>query len=130
MTDLPFDRAKLESLEFEALIPLYELRLESEPEDIGAIYWLGHAYTQMGRYEDGLAQDLRLSGLMPDDPTVHYNLGCSLALTGKVEEAFETLRRAVSLGYRDAEHLIADADLDSIRDDDRYRDLLELLRDQ
>ncbi|MEN8151444.1 MAG: hypothetical protein ABFS86_16630 [Planctomycetota bacterium] len=128
-TDFPFDRTKLETLEYESLIPLYELRLQEEADDIPAIYWLGHAYTRVGRCEDGLSMDLRLSRLMPDDPTVQYNLGCSFALTGRADEAFETLSRAVSLGYRDVELLIADADLDSIRDDDRFGELLGRLRD-
>jgi tetratricopeptide (TPR) repeat protein len=128
--ETPFDRAKLENLEYESLLPIYELKLEEEPEDIPTIYWLGHAYTRVGRYEDGLRMDVRLSRLMPDDPTVQYNLGCSLALTGRRDEAFETLGRAVRLGYRDAEHMVADADLASIRDDDRFRELLSRVRDQ
>lgn len=127
-TDFPIDREKLEGLEYEALIPLYEIRLESEPDDIPAIYWLGHAYTRTGRHEEGLDMDIRLSRLMPDDPTVHYNLGCSFALTGKSEEALDTLARAVELGYRDAEHMIADADLEAVRADDRFRALLEQIR--
>jgi len=126
----PIDVSKLEHFEYEALIPLYELRIEDAPEDIQAIHWLGYAYTHVGRYEDGLELDRRLSRLMPDDRMVHYNLACSLALLGRIDEAFDTLYHAVDLGYGDAEHLEADSDLDSIRRDDRYPDLLARIRDR
>jgi len=128
--DIPIDVAKLENLEYDALIPLYEMRIEDEPEDLQAIHWLGYAYTHVGRYREGLELDRRLSRLIPDDRMVHYNLACSLALLGHTDEAFETLYHAVELGYGDAEHLEVDPDLDSIRSDDRYPDLLARIRDE
>ena len=88
---------------------------------------MGYAYTHVGRYEDGLRLDRRLSRLMPDDRMVHYNLACSLALLGRADEAFEVLARAVELGYDDPDHLRVDPDLDSIRDDGRFSALLARL---
>jgi tetratricopeptide (TPR) repeat protein len=123
------DPAKLAHLEYESLIPLYELRIEEEPEDIQAMHWLGYAYTHVGRYEDGLDLDRRLCRLLPEDGMVRYNLACSLSLLGRVDEAFDVLYRAVDLGYDDAEHLRADPDLASVRRDDRFPELLKRIRD-
>jgi hypothetical protein len=38
--------------------------------------------------------------------------------------ALTTLRKAVELGYRDFRYMIQDRDLDSVRKDPRFRDLL------
>jgi hypothetical protein len=85
---------------------------------------LAEHYTTAGRYTDGLALDRRLAHLRPDDPVVHYNLGCSLSLVGSVEEALETLVRAIHLGYNDFDHMRADPDLENARRDPRFEMLL------
>jgi len=88
---------------------------------------LGHLYTRLGRVEQGLAVDRELARRLPQDATVRYNLGCSLALGGDIDGAFAELARAVELGYGDAEHLRADEDLAALREDPRFGQLLERL---
>jgi tetratricopeptide (TPR) repeat protein len=80
--------------------------------------------TLKGRYADGLQIDKRLVQLRPGDPLAHYNLACSFALLKLPEQAIKTLRRAVELGYRDFRYMREDRDLDSIRHDPRFRQLL------
>jgi tetratricopeptide (TPR) repeat protein len=123
----PIEHPSLELLEYSALLPLYESAVEEDPEDLPALYWLGHAYTSLGRYEEGLEVDIRLTDLRPDDATARYNLGCSFALLGRAEEAFETLERAIDLGYREPDHMRGDPDLASIREDPRFVAMLERL---
>jgi Flp pilus assembly protein TadD len=81
----------------------------------------------VGRYEDGLKTDLELSKLCPAEPVVWYNLACSYALTSRHDEAFSSLSRAVDLGYRDVGWIRKDADLASIRKDQRFEALLRRL---
>lgn len=121
------DAPGVDSLEFEALIPLYEQALASDAGDIVALAWLAHAYTAVGRHEDGLALDLRLTVLLPEDPTARYNLGCSYALLGRTEEALAALDEAVDAGYRDSAHMLADQDLASLRDLTRFKQILDRL---
>jgi predicted Zn-dependent protease len=85
---------------------------------------LGHLYTRVGRYEDGLQVDLELTKLQPDNPQHWYNLGCSYALVGNRSKAFEALHRAVDLGYHDADWMRQDEDLASLRDDPSFEALL------
>jgi tetratricopeptide (TPR) repeat protein len=80
--------------------------------------------TLKGRYADGMAVDRRLVQLRPHDSLAHYNLACSYALLRQPEQALKTLRRAVELGYRDFRYMREDRDLDSIRHDPRFRQLL------
>ncbi|RME72575.1 MAG: hypothetical protein D6776_08545 [Planctomycetota bacterium] len=106
-------------------IGFYEAALRTEPDHVEALHALGHLYTEAGRYEEGLAIDQRLAQLVPEEPIVHYNLGCSLALTGQPTAALDALERAIELGYDDAEHMAADPDLASLRDLPRFDALLE-----
>jgi Flp pilus assembly protein TadD len=114
-------------LEFEALTPLYEQALEESPDDIAVLSWLAHAYTRIGRIHDGLELDLRLTRMMPDDPTACYNLGCSYAMLGRVDDALSTLERAIELGYRDVDLMREDEDLQSLRSEPRFQRLLDRL---
>jgi tetratricopeptide (TPR) repeat protein len=80
--------------------------------------------TTKGRLQDGLAVDKKLVALRPADPTAHYNLACRYALLKQPDLALVTLRKAVELGYRDFRYMQEDRDLDSIRKDPRFRQLL------
>ena len=84
----------------------------------------GNNLTLKGRYADGLEIDKRLIQLRPNDPLAHYNLACSYALLKRPDLAIRTLRRAVELGYRDFRYMREDHDLDSVRHDPRFRQLL------
>src|SRR3954465_4023033 len=84
----------------------------------------GNNLTMKGRYEDGLVIDQKLIQIRPNDPLAYYNLACSCALLHRPDQALKTLRRAVELGYRDFRYMREDRDLDSIRHDPRFRQLL------
>lgn len=69
-----------------------------------------------------LARDL--IALIPDHPDGYYNLACALARQRKIDEALESLREAVERGWRQAQHMHADPDLDALRGDSRYASLI------
>ncbi len=94
------------------------------PDYIDVLRVLGHLLTLKGRFGDGLQVDKRLVGLRPHDPLAHYNLACSYALLKKTDSALKNLRRAIELGYRDFRYMREDRDLESIRRDPRFRQLL------
>ena len=101
-------------------VSLYESVLGRDPDNVEALLALGEALTRKGDYARGLEVDQRLSRLRPSDPVVRYNLACSLALLQRPDEAFEALGQSVELGYRDLQHLDADPDLASLRQDPRF----------
>ena len=98
--------------------------LERNPDYVDVLRVMGNNLTLKGRYAEGLQIDKRLVQLRPNDPLAHYNLACSYALLKRPEQALKTLRRAVELGYRDFRYMREDRDLDSIRHDPRFRQLL------
>jgi hypothetical protein len=59
--------------------------------------------------------------------SAHYNLACVFALRVKTAEALRSLKQAVDYGYLDIAWLKRDRDLDPIRDDPGYTELIEYL---
>ena len=98
--------------------------LKRHPDYVDVLRVLGNLLTLKGRYAEGLQIDRRLVQLRPGDALAHYNLACSYALLKRPDQALKTLRRAVELGYRDFRYMREDRDLDSIRHDPRFRQLL------
>jgi tetratricopeptide (TPR) repeat protein len=98
--------------------------LDRSPEYVDVLRVQGNNLTLKGRYAEGLQIDKRLVKLRPGDALAHYNLACSYALLKRTEQAIKNLRRAIELGYRDFRYLKEDRDLDSIRHDPRFRQLL------
>ena len=94
------------------------------PDYVDVLRVMGNLLTLKGRYADGLQIDKRLVQLRPHDALAHYNLACSYALLKRPELSLKTLRRAVELGYRDFRYMKEDRDLDSIRHDPRFRQLM------
>ncbi len=119
--------ARCEALGLDFLARFFEVELGRRPGNLDALAELGHLYTRLGRYADGLAVDLRLAEARPEDSGVQYNLACSLALTGDTGGAFRALERAVALGYDDSEFLTADPDLAALRDDPRFASLVRAI---
>lgn len=94
------------------------------PHDAEILKALGNLYTTVGRHEDGLETDRELIQLCPADPVAWYNLGCSYALLDLKDKALDSLARAVDLGYADVTWMRKDADLESLRNDERFIALL------
>lgn len=98
--------------------------LQRHPCFVDALRAHASNLTLKGRYAEGLKFDKQLVQLRPTDPLAHYNLACSYSLLNRRDHAIKTLRRAVELGYRDFRYMREDRDLDSIRHDPRFRQLL------
>jgi tetratricopeptide (TPR) repeat protein len=115
-------RADQNQIDFE--LDFFSGILERTPDYVDVLRVMGHLLTLKGRYQEGLQVDKRLVTLRSHDALAHYNLACSYALLKRGEPALKTLRRAVELGYRDFRYMREDRDLDAIRHDPRFRQLL------
>jgi Flp pilus assembly protein TadD len=98
--------------------------LERRPEFVEALKAHAKNLALARRHQEGVQFDRRITRLRPEDALARYNLACSLVLIRQHDEAIVELRRAVELGYRDFTFMMKDRDLDGIRRDPRFRDLL------
>jgi hypothetical protein len=67
-----------------------------------------------------------MTGRNSQSPAIRYNLACLLALRDRVDEAFESLKLAVELGFRNIPHLKNDPDLVNLRKDKRFSAVLKV----
>jgi tetratricopeptide (TPR) repeat protein len=117
-----------ETRDLDIKIDFIEGIVRRDPDYVEALQLLGDHYTQRGKFEDGLKVDEKLSRLEPTNPLVFYNLACSYSLTGEIELAAASLRRAILLGYRDFTWLAKDPDLRILRKHPLYRTIREQIR--
>src|SRR4051812_37720175 len=115
-------RPEQSQLEFE--LTFFGRLAERSPDYVDVLRILGNLLTLKGRFAEGLRIEQRLVRLRPDDALAHYNLACAYALMNRRDQSLRTLRRAVELGYRDFRYMREDHDLESIRQDPRFRALL------
>ncbi|VTS04714.1 TPR end-of-group domain-containing protein [Tuwongella immobilis] len=115
-------------IEFE--LAFFSAILNHHPSYVDVLRAHAHNLAQSGQHQESLKVDQRWVQLRPADPLAHYNLACSYALTRQVDLAISTLRHAVTLGYHDFRHMRQDRDLESIRKDPRFRQLLQEYEDQ
>lgn len=116
-----------EDLDFE--ISFYENLVQENPHFVDALIALGNAYTRRGRYREGLKIDQQLVKLRPKDPVVHYNHACSYSLLKMADLCLWALEKAIQLGYNEFAFMEQDADLEFIRKDPRYKELLYRYQD-
>jgi Flp pilus assembly protein TadD len=78
-----------------------------------------------GRTEEAKAEAARALELNPNDPLMLYNAACFYAQMNETAKAVEMLRNAIAAGYPDYEWFKRDPDLDSIRHDPGYIELMK-----
>jgi len=101
-------------------------RVTKEHPNLGRAWAnLGFARLEAGDPKGGAAAYQRALELGYQGPTVMYNLACCAARSGDVDDAFRWLDKADKAGFEIGEHVGSDSDLDPLRGDRRYDDLLE-----
>jgi len=84
-----------------------------------------YAYQALGEHERAKEFMQRLIDEEPDYEGNYYDAACLYARMGEKEQAIDYLRQAFEHGYRDFAHIAIDYDLDSIRDTEEFKALIE-----
>jgi len=98
------------------------------PKLQNVLFRKGYNFLETKEYEKGRALFQALLLLVPEDILGTYNLACAESLLGNREEAVKMLRRAVDLGYGNLPHLLADSDLENIRDMKEFVEIVTELK--
>lgn len=105
-------------------IEFFDRILAISPDHIDVLRSQGDLLNSLGQFRRALAIDQRLAALQPQDCVAHYNLACSLARMGQIEESLSALRAALERGYADFSYLQRDVDLEALRCRPAYDKLL------
>jgi tetratricopeptide (TPR) repeat protein len=123
----PKTASKLDRAGVEFTLAILREEATRHPGNADALGELANLLTRLGRYEEGLAIDLRLAAIQPASPIVFYNLACTCSRLARLDESFQALRRAIELGFDDRDLLLRDEDLAGVRRDRRFSEILVLL---
>ena len=108
-------------------IETYKRYLNDHPDDARCHMYLATDLAQINDKDNALKEANRALELNPDDPLMLYNATCFYSQLGEKESALNILERAISVGYANLEWLEKDTDLDPIRKDSKFIDLVAKL---
>jgi Flp pilus assembly protein TadD len=112
--------------EAERLAERFERLAREDPQNGGRWYKLGKELLEVGRY-DLAGRAFQLSAKAGNRVGASlYNTACALSLEGDGAAALEYLEKSLLAGFDDPSLLRKDGDLDAIREEPRYRELVEL----
>ena len=114
---------KMESLCREAL------KLDSKNES--AFLHLGYALHMQGKLKEAMPWHERTARSRTQSSLGYYNICCVHALNGKTEQALQNFDRAIEAGLAqrlDLEEIQEDSDLESLRDNERFKQACEEIK--
>jgi len=100
-----------------------EKHVELNPDDARAYTFGAVSLCRLGERAAGLEWAERALAIDSTDAGILYNVACLFALEGSHERAIDCLEQALAAGFANLEWAEKDPDLDSIRDNPRFKAL-------
>jgi len=97
-------------------------RVDTSPDDPHSYLDCGIAYTRLGQREAGWEMGLEA---MKIDSTDYFAFAEFYAVQDSIEKALDQLEKAFQNGYRDLPWLQLKSNLDALRDEIRYQELID-----
>jgi len=79
-------------------------------------------------YRGAVAEYQKIVAADPNDMRALYNMACMHSLLNEKAKAVEFLKKAVEAGWMNSQHIESDSDLNNIRDDAAYKEILKKLK--
>lgn len=106
------------------LIELLPKYLAKNPDDARSHIYYATDLAQVGRYEEAKAEAAKALELSPGDPLMLYNAACCYARMNEKKLAIDALRNSMNAGLEDIEWTKRDPDLESIRNEPEFIELM------
>lgn len=111
--------------DYDRAIRDFDEAIRLDPKYVNAFANRGTAWAGKKDFDRAIRDYDEAIRLDPKLGLAYYNKACALALQEKSGPALDQLERALELNYRKFDHMEKDSDLDSIRDDPRYKELIQ-----
>ena len=105
----------------------YKMALHHNKNFDEAYINLSTAYPNGKQFQESLKTLMTLKKINSKHPLLHYNLACYYALTGNTTLGIESLKQAVTYGFKNLQTLKTDPDLKNLRSDPRFEELQKLI---
>lgn len=79
---------------------------------------------EKGRFDDSVKRFQAAIELDPASPDAYYNIACAYSKKGDKPKAIDWLEKSLDKGFDDAAHIDKDADLDAIRGERRFLEVM------
>jgi adenylate cyclase len=100
-----------------------ERHLADYPDSQRAYYLGANGLLHLGQRDRAFDWAEKSLAIDPSDPAIRYNMGCFYAQAGEIDKAFECLEDSIT----SQTWVENDLDLEPLRDDPRYQELLDSL---
>ena len=105
-----------------------EQQLDIDPTNRRALSLTPQALFNDGQIERALEWTNKALKLYPDDASILFNAACFMAKTGRKGEALDYLENVFGRGYGKLDWIEHDPDFDSLREEPRFKALLDKLK--
>ena len=109
---------------WERAIDYFQKTLALDKTFLKAYVSLGGIFNRKEMYREAEDMFLKAIELEPDYAPAYYNLACACALRNKKRAAIHNLKKALEKGFADRALLLHDKELDNIRDEPAFRELM------
>ncbi len=114
-----------QKLTLEKLMDVYPRYLSQNPDDARAHIFYAIDLTLTGKIEEAKAEGKKAIQLSPDDSLMSYNVACLYSRLGEKTSGIEYLEKAIKQGYTNFEWLKRDPDLENIRNEAGFVELMK-----
>ena len=114
-----------EERRFDEAIINFKKVLSINSSHVGALFGLSAAYSQKKDYNASMTLLKKLLDIQPDNPNIYYNIACIYAKQNKADESVSWLNKAVQKGFNKWNLMKSDSDLDNIRGNREYLDIIK-----
>jgi tetratricopeptide (TPR) repeat protein len=109
----------------ERLLELLPNYLLQNPDDARARIFYAATLAKTGHKDEAVREGAAALELSPGDPMMLYNCACLYARLGETDRALDTIGRAIGGGYENFRWMQHDPDLDSLRGDPRFQQMVQ-----
>lgn len=118
--------ALLQARKFDEAAQAYQAIVKADPQNGDAWHRLGVALGSQQKYEQAVQAYLKCIEIRNYAPSM-YNLACTYARLQQKDKAFNWLLKSLQEGFALHDLVATDEDLDSLRDDARFREVTALI---
>ncbi len=116
----------LQNKEYDKAISQASKLIQRKPNDYIGYFVRGNIYLEKRQFEQAIEDYEKGLALNPEDQGVYYNLSCIYSLKKNTKKACYYLKKSIEKGNKNWGYIVQDKDLDNIRIDDCYKELVPI----